>query len=234
MPMAAAAPPLLERVSPDLSGELKCYLTRHRKDVEAMILSGGPEAGLPASRRYAKVCDGLLSSLFHAVRAAMLRDGSWQPVSLAAVGSFGRGAVSFNSDLDVRLLAERELEGARHVAEAILYPLWDVGLTIGHQVMAVDEIVELGRQDLPTATSLLDWRVLAGAEEPSRQMLVRVREACSAQASIATSSGATLLALGDQHDRYSGSVHLRTGREERSWRYPRSGRGVLGGQGAFA
>jgi [protein-PII] uridylyltransferase len=208
MTSAAAAPPLLERVSPDLSGELKRYLARHRSEVEAMIKSGGPDAGLPASRRYAKICDGLLSSLFHAVHGAMCREGSWRPVSLAAVGSFGRGAVSFNSDLDVRLLAERDLEGARHVAEAILYPLWDVGLTIGHQVMASDEIVELARQDLPTATSLLDWRVLAGGDKASAAMLARAHEGLFGAGNV----GGFIEALGarasERHERYGGSVYL--------------------------
>lgn len=208
MPTAAAAPPLLQRVSPDLSTELRSYLGRHRGELEAVIRKGGADAGLPASRRYAKICDGLLSSLFHAVRGTMTADGSWRPVSLAAVGSYGRGAVSFNSDLDVRLLAERDLDGARHVAEALLYPLWDVGLTIGHQVMTADELIELARSDLPTATALLDWRALAGDERPSRDLLDRANEGLFGPGNI----GEFVERLGERaaerHERYGGSVYL--------------------------
>lgn len=208
MPTAAPATPLLQRVSPDLTAELRGYLGRHRGEAEAMIRSGGPEAGLPASRRYAKICDGLLCSLFHAVHAAMRRDGSWQPVALAAVGSYGRGAVSFNSDLDVRILAERDLEGARHAAEALLYPLWDAGLTIGHQVVTADELLELARSDLPTATTLLDWRVIAGDPEPSRGMIARAYEGLFGAGNIGDFIERLGSRAAERHDRYGGSVYL--------------------------
>src|SRR5689334_12126844 len=98
-PAAHATAPLLERVSPHLSAELRRYLTRHRAEVEEMIKTGGADAGLVAGKRQAKVFDGLLGSLMSAVEAAMSRGGEWVPTTLAAVGSYGRGAVAFQSDL---------------------------------------------------------------------------------------------------------------------------------------
>jgi [protein-PII] uridylyltransferase len=207
MPQAAASP-LLARVSPDLSVELRGYLGRHRAEVEAMIRIGGPDAGLCASSRYARVCDGLLTSLFQAVHAAMQGEGSWRPLSLAAVGSYGRGAVSFNSDLDVRLLAEQDVEGARYAAEALLYPLWDIGLTIGHQVVTEDELLELARRDLPTATALLDWRVLGGGEESSRRLLSRAYDGLFSGGNIGEFLERLAARAAERHDRYGGSVYL--------------------------
>src|SRR5262245_49573895 len=99
-PAAHASAPLLERVSPNLSAELRRYLVRHRAEVEAMIKTGSEDAGLRAGKRQAKVFDGLLGSLMTAVEAAMTRAGDWVPTTLAAVGSYGRGAVAFHSDLD--------------------------------------------------------------------------------------------------------------------------------------
>ena len=111
--------PLLEAVSPTLAGELRRYLDRHKKEVEAMIRRGDAAAGLPAGQRHARIFDGLLSSLFHAVHAALVHHDKWRPVTLAAVGSYGRGALCFSSDLDVRLLtAGSDAESAQPIAEA--------------------------------------------------------------------------------------------------------------------
>ncbi len=160
--MSSAAPALLTELSPKLVAELRLYLDRHMGDVRAMIEPGGEQSGLPASRRHAQAFDGLLMSLFHAAKAA-LRDEDDDELSLAAVGSYGRRALALHSDLDVRLVRGGSRETASRLAEALLYPLWDSGLSVGHQVVTCDELIELARTDLPTATSLLDWRHLVGA-----------------------------------------------------------------------
>ncbi len=174
-----------------------------------MIRTGGREAGLPAARRYAKVFDGLLGALFGAVEATMRGSGGWQPVALAAVGSFGRGAVAFASDLDVRLLPVGGVpERAQPIAEALVYPLWDTGLSVGHQVVAPDDVIDLARSDLPTATSLLDWRHVAGDRDASARLLERVFEGLFGIGEIR----AFLERLGaraqDRRDRFGGSVYL--------------------------
>jgi [protein-PII] uridylyltransferase len=200
--------PLLARCSPNLPDELKSYITRHRAAVEAMIRTGAPEGGLIASEHYAKVFDGLLCSMFYAVHAALLRDGKWQPVTLAAVGSYGRGAVAFASDLDVRLLCAGALDTGAPIADALLYPLWDSGLAIGHQVVTADSTIDLARTDLPTATSLLDWRVLAGDPAPSAGLLERVFEGLFGPGNIKSFLDQLQDRAADRHERYGGSVFL--------------------------
>lgn len=203
-----ASAPLLARCSPNLPEELRSYITRHRNDVESMIRTGGLQAGVAASEHYAKVFDGLLCSLFYAVHATLLRDGKWQPVTLAAVGSYGRGAVAFHSDLDVRLLCPGSLDSGAPIADALLYPLWDAGLTIGHQVVTADSTVDLARTDLPTATSLLDWRVLAGDPGPSAALLERVFEGVFGSGNIKAFLELLEERAQDRHERYGGSVFL--------------------------
>lgn len=208
-PITPTTGPLLTRVSPELGPELTRYVIRHRAEVEAMIRTGGREAGLPAARRYAKVFDGLLGALFGAVEATMRRAGEWRPVALAAVGSYGRGAVAFASDLDVRLLPlGSSLEQTQPIAEALLYPLWDAGLSVGHQVVSPDDVIELGREDLPTATSLLDWRHVAGAREASARLLERVFEGLFGIGEIARFLERLGARADDRVDRFGGSVYL--------------------------
>ncbi len=136
-------------------------MERHEHSVRDLIDQGGEAAGREASQKWARVFDGLLCSLFCALRHQAGDEKTWKTLSLAAVGSYGRGNFSFRSDLDVRILCSKP-KLAGEIAEAILYPLWDAGLEIGHQVVTVPELISLAKTDLPTATTLLDWRSLAG------------------------------------------------------------------------
>ncbi len=145
-------------------------MERHRETVGALIHAGQEAAGSQASRRWACVFDGLLCSLFAAIRGATGDEKTWKNLSLAAVGSYGRLNFSYRSDLDVRLLCAKPKQ-ATEIAEALLYPLWDAGLEIGHQVVTISDILALAKKDLPTATTLLDWRHLAGDPEPGKKLI---------------------------------------------------------------
>lgn len=155
--------------SPTLGREIKIFMERHRENVASMIEAGGDEAGSKASQLWARSFDGLLCSLFCAIRSSTGDEKTWKNMSLAAVGSYGRLNFSYRSDLDVRILCTKPKKAAE-IAEALLYPLWDAGLEIGHQVITVTDTIALAKKDLPTATTLLDWRHLAGDEEAGRKL----------------------------------------------------------------
>ncbi len=123
------------------------------------------QTGLDLGRLRARQLDHILDGLYRDVESTFLpavRAG----VCLAGVGSFGRSAVAFHSDADVRLLVQsrsKAKEAQEKFSEALFYPLWDAGLPIGHQVVDPNQIVLLAQDDLATATSLLDLRPISGA-----------------------------------------------------------------------
>jgi [protein-PII] uridylyltransferase len=207
-PESLPAQALLAEASPGLAAQLRGYLGQHTRAVEAAIRTGGAESGLLASRRWSKVFDGLLSFLFSAVHGLLTYRGTWRPVSLAAVGSFGRGAVSFKSDLDLRLLCPGDPRDYEPVIDALLYPLWDSGVSIGHQVVSAAELVELGRTDLPTATSLLDWRVLGGETAGAKAMLGRAFEGLFGSATLGGFLERLEKQSRDRQERFGGTVYL--------------------------
>jgi len=155
--------------SPTLVHEIKDYMARHQEAVGQLIREGGDEAGVQASERWARVFDGLLSALFCAVRSQVGDDKTWNTMALAAVGSFGRGGFGFKSDLDVRILCKSQKK-AGQIAEAFLYPLWDAGIQVGHQVVTQSVMISLAKSDLATATTLLDWRHLVGDAKGSAEL----------------------------------------------------------------
>ena len=86
-------------------------------------------------------------------------DYAFRPVARAEcpLGEFAsamqmaaQGATVYATDVNPKLL------------EALLYPLWDAGLSVGHQAVEPDEVLDLAQQDLSTATALLDLRLLRG------------------------------------------------------------------------
>lgn len=153
---------VLQRASSSLAGEIREYLDRHTTDHDEAIRAGGVSAGIVAARRLVAIYDGLLSTLFLCTRSLLGPLDGIPGVALAVVGSYGRGAMAPRSDIDLRILYRDDEALARTVADAILYPLWDARLAIGHQVVRADELLSLARTDLRTATTLLDWRHLAG------------------------------------------------------------------------
>jgi [protein-PII] uridylyltransferase len=129
-------------------------------------------------------------------------------VGLAAVGSYGRGALAFFSDLDVRLISSTRAEKVRPVAEALLYPLWDAGLSIGHQVVTGNDMLDLAKNDLPTATSLLDWRVLVGDRSASDKMLTRAFDGIFGAGNIKKFLDRLEAKAEERSERFGGSVYL--------------------------
>lgn len=117
------------------------------------------------ARRHVRVLDGLLGAVFCAADGALRSraDGASGRVCLVAVGGYGRGLVGLCSDVDVVFLCDSTAaEAAAILAESVLYPLWDLGLEIGHAVRTLSETLELASTDLKTATTLLDMRRVTG------------------------------------------------------------------------
>jgi [protein-PII] uridylyltransferase len=82
--------------------------------------------------------------------------------TLLAVGGFGRGELSPHSDIDLLLVHDSKAPRVEAIASAIWYPIWDVGLKLGHAVRTIDEHLALAKSDLDTATALLTARPIAG------------------------------------------------------------------------
>ncbi len=187
---------------------MRDYLTRHRADLEARL--GVPTGdGLALGRRHAKILDGLMSSL-HAASVASI-GGRGVTASLAAVGSYGRGAVALRSDADVRLIvapgAKNRDEAAAFV-DALLYPLWDAGVSVGHQVMDADEAIELAHSDVATATTLLDLRHLAGDRTQMSELLERAWRGLFSEGSLGSFMARVEEEAANRHARFGSSVYL--------------------------
>ena len=176
--------------------------------VDAGAKPGEVDDGVAVGRAHAQALDALLAQSF--TGAAGKIDGAKDPIaaSLVAVGSFGRGAVALRSDVDVRLLVRQTNARANAFADAFLYPLWDAGLSIGHQVLTPDEALDLAKDDLASATSLLDLRQIAGDGAITRELEQRAWGGFFAEGALSDFVDRLQNEVTQRNARFGGSVYL--------------------------
>jgi [protein-PII] uridylyltransferase len=80
---------------------------------------------------------------------------------LLATGGYGRREMAPGSDVDLLFLTDNP-DGIALLVQACLHRWWDAGLKLGYATRTMGQTLELAGEDLKTAMSLLDVRVLAG------------------------------------------------------------------------
>ena len=206
LPSTTASP--LQSIPPTSldAAVLRRSLERHRAGLLARLAAGAD--GMELGRANARFLDGCFKLLFE---GAARRAGLPRGVTLAAAGSFGRGAVALRSDADVVLLIDERLVSAKEattIAEGVLYPLWDANLAVGHQVLATGDAVALAEKDLATATALLDLRLLAGDEALLLDLVARSNESLFGPETLGAFLDRLDAEAAARHERFGGSVHL--------------------------
>ncbi len=145
-----------------LAVEMAALRTRHEAGA----------SGLQICRERARIIDEMLTQLFacalqtYAARPEGLPPA---PVTLVAIGGYGRGELSPLSDVDVMFLFPTKTKPAEakplqeHLTNEILYILWDCGLKVGHSTRTIDEAFGEARREILTKTALLEARRIAGS-----------------------------------------------------------------------
>jgi len=131
---------------------------------EALVSSATPS--IDAARALAALTDDAVREL---ARAASSRSAG--RIAVVALGGWGSGALLPSSDLDLLLLSGSSAEKLKPFVEAVLYPLWDAGLEVGHQVRSPREQLHAIRDDMTTRTAALTARVLTGDAEWAERAL---------------------------------------------------------------
>ena len=86
--------------------------------------------------------------------------------TLVAVGGYGRGRLCPGSDIDILVLFKKRIpRAADQFIKTLLFPLWDLGLDLGHGVRTISDCISLAKKDFQVLASLMDARPLAGDAE---------------------------------------------------------------------
>ncbi|MCC6238013.1 MAG: HD domain-containing protein [Dehalococcoidia bacterium] len=135
-----------------IAGPLAPFMeARAAAAARAFARNGGVFAPHEACTALADVLDSGLRGLVDQAEA--------HDVAVVAVGGYGRREQFRHSDIDLMLLVPGT-DTTR--ARAVLYPLWDADLKVGHSIRTVDQALEAARGNLETMTALLTARLVGG------------------------------------------------------------------------
>ncbi len=189
--------------SPSVLEATRIYLDRHRKPLREQALAG--RGGPVLAHALSAIYDGLLSTYFCAAKS---QTEITEPIALLAVGGYGRGLLAHGSDLDLLLITDHPVDEALEAfVHTLLCPLWDVGLSVGHSVRSANELTSLAKEDLRTATTILDARFLAGDASYATDVIDRGWRALFDQ-SVDHFLDELERERTDRHQRYGASVYL--------------------------
>lgn len=139
---------LAQSVRTDFARVRAAALERHRRGEDAFRVVEGLSAGV----------DTILCQLF-----AEHLQGEAENVALLAVGGYGRREVCPHSDIDLLFL--RRGQHAEEPIRKMVLLLWDSGIQLGHAVRTPEESLQFMQDDLTTANTMLEGRLLAGSEK---------------------------------------------------------------------
>jgi len=138
--------------------------------------AGGREfepTGLAQVHKRARYVDDRIRTLFEA-RYGHDHDG-W---CITAVGGYGREELCPHSDIDLLIILKKRKPQAdlQAILSAIIYPLWNDGLSASYSIRTIRQGLSDSRSDFFFQTSLLDMRHLCGDTRVSNKLAQGLRK----------------------------------------------------------
>jgi [protein-PII] uridylyltransferase len=154
--------------------ELDRYKTFLKVETHRLkILHRAGAGGLEVCHARATILDSLLVNLWNAAKGSLSEQAQkeFPKLAVAAIGGYGRAELNPHSDIDFMFLQDGQVAGLRplpylsKIIDGILYPLWDIGLKVGHSVRSIDDCVKVANSDMQAKTSLIEARLICGDED---------------------------------------------------------------------
>ena len=160
----------------------KRYVELENVMLERMHRKG--DSGLEVCQARAAMIDVVIENLFLAALDLYTTEQGTLPCKMAilATGGYGRRELNPHSDIDLMFLYPIKAGGKAFekfqeiVAEEILYPLWDLGLKVGHASRNTKEVIDECRKEVQSKNAILESRAICGSEPLYKRMRSRFEE----------------------------------------------------------
>ena len=160
----------------------KRYVELENVMLERMHRKG--DSGLEVCQARAAMIDVVIENLFLAALDLYTTEQGTLPCKMAilATGGYGRRELNPHSDIDIMFLYPIKAGGKAFekfqeiVAEEILYPLWDLGLKVGHASRNTKEVIDECRKEIQSKNAILESRAICGSEPLYKRMRSRFEE----------------------------------------------------------
>jgi len=149
----------------ELSKHFKEYIKEYKTSLPDIFKSS---QGKDFLVKHTKKLDSIISLMYQTVLRRMF--GNYLPmrnsipISIVALGSYGREQLCIHSDIDLLIVYE-DVEGynTQLIIEKLFYLALDAGLKLGHRVHEVSDLFNASKQDITIRTSLMEARFITGS-----------------------------------------------------------------------
>jgi [protein-PII] uridylyltransferase len=146
--------------SPQTAEQPLAVLQTAREELIADFLAGKAPDFL---HEHAELLDAYFQETYEASDIGPRIGIEKNPYALIALGGYGRREQCVHSDVDLLFLFEdRVPDEAMALVEEMVYPLWDVGLEVGHATRSLEDCVTVAESEIEVLTALLDARFICG------------------------------------------------------------------------
>ncbi len=134
-------------------------------------------------------------------------------MSVVATGGYGRAELNPHSDIDILFLYPDKADAKdlsvfqTLMAEEILYPLWDLGLKVGHASRNSMEVLKEIRKEIQSKNAILESRLICGSDSLFQKMkktfldnILNDRSSCYIQQRMADEA--------ERHEKFGKTVYI--------------------------
>ncbi len=151
-------------------------LREKRKQLVRNFLNGN-ETEAQFLRLHSRIVDDYFCETFENSKVGPRIGIIKNPYVIIALGGYGREEQCIHSDIDLLLLFKNKVPpAAEDLIREVIYPLWDLGLEIGHATRSMSECLRLAGEDYEILTTLLDARFICGISSLYLELRKQVRE----------------------------------------------------------
>ena len=149
----------------ELSKLFKQYIKEYKGSLPELFESS---QGKDFLVKHTKKLDSIISLMYKTVLRRIF--GNYLPmrnsipITVVALGSYGREQLCVHSDIDLLIVYE-DIPGydTKLIIEKLFYLALDAGLKLGHRVHTVDDLFNASLEDVTIKTSLMEARFIAGS-----------------------------------------------------------------------
>ena len=149
----------------ELSKLFKQYIKEYKESLLELFKSS---QGKDFLVKHTKKLDSIITLMYKTILRRAFSDylpmRNSIPISIIALGSYGREQLCVHSDIDLLIVYE-EIEGYQTelIIEKFFYLALDSGLKLGHRVHTVKDLLKDSQKDMTIKTALMESRFIVGS-----------------------------------------------------------------------
>lgn len=149
----------------ELSKLFKAYITDYKTSLQKIFeLHQGKDFLVKHTKKLDSIISLMYKTILRRIFGNYLPMRSSIPISIIALGSYGREQLCVHSDIDLLIVYDEvEAFNSHVIIEKLLYLAWDSGLKLGHRVHKVDDLFKASQEDITIRTSLMESRLIIGS-----------------------------------------------------------------------